>query len=121
MNEWRQFITTNPYGNIYDCLQFLGAENKQGNITAEECNQITHKLSLKAFESRYKILIVWMHEYLGKEGNKLLKLIEEPPQDTLFILVAEDENSVLQTSLSRTQLIKIPILTNVEIERSRTN
>ncbi|MDQ6904794.1 MAG: hypothetical protein M3139_17510 [Bacteroidota bacterium] len=118
INEWRQFITTNPYGNIYDWLQFLGAENKQGNITAEECNQITHKLSLKAFESRYKILIVWMPEYLGKEGNKLLKLIEEPPPDTLFIFVAEDENSILQTILSRTQLIKIPILTNAEIEKS---
>lgn len=118
INEWRQFITTNPYGNIYDWLQFLGAENKQGNITAEECNQITHKLSLKAFESRYKILVVWMPEYLGKEGNKLLKLIEEPPPDTLFIFVAEDENSILQTILSRTQLIKIPILTNIEIERS---
>ena len=118
INEWRQFITTNPYGNIYDWLQFLGAENKQGNITAEECNQITHKLSLKAFESPYKILIVWMPEYLGKEGNKLLKLIEEPPPDTLFIFVAEDENSILQTILSRTQLIKIPILTNAEIEKS---
>ncbi len=121
INEWRQFITTNPYGNIYDWLQFLGAENKQGNITAEECNQITHKLSLKAFESRYKILIMWMPEYLGKEGNKLLKLIEEPPPDTLFIFVAEDENSILQTILSRTQLIKIPILTNVEIERTLIN
>ncbi|MEO8859841.1 MAG: hypothetical protein ABI358_00330 [Ginsengibacter sp.] len=121
INEWRQFITSNPYGNIYDWLQFLGAENKQGNITAEECNQITHKLSLKAFESRYKILIMWMPEYLGKEGNKLLKLIEEPPPDTLFIFVAEDENSILQTILSRTQLIKIPILTNIEIERSLIN
>ena len=78
ISEWREFITTYPYGNVYDWLQFLGAENKQGNITAEECNQINHKLSLKSFESRYKILIMWMPEFLGKEGNKLLKLIEEP-------------------------------------------
>ncbi|HMG66030.1 MAG TPA: hypothetical protein VK588_00030 [Chitinophagaceae bacterium] len=116
INEWREFITSWPYGNVYDWLQFLGAENKQGNITAEECNQINHKLSLKSFESRYKILIMWMPEFLGKEGNKLLKLIEEPPPDTLFIFVAEDENAILPTILSRTQLIKIPLLFNAEIE-----
>lgn len=121
INEWREFITTYPYANIYDWLQFLGAENKQGNITAEECNQITHKLSLKAFESRYKILIMWMPEFLGKEGNKLLKLIEEPPPHTLFIFVAEDENLILQTILSRTQLIKIPLLSYVEIKEALIN
>ena len=118
MSEWREFISSSPYGNVYDWLQFLGAENKQGNITARECNEINHKLSLKAFESRYKILIMWMPELLGKEGNKLLKLIEEPPPDTLFIFVAEDENAILQTILSRTQLIKIPFLSGKEIEVS---
>jgi DNA polymerase-3 subunit delta' len=118
MNEWRKFITSNPYGNVYDWLQFMGAENKQGNITADECNQINHKLSLKAFESRYKILIMWMPEFLGNAGNKLLKLIEEPPPDTLFIFVAEDENAILPTILSRTQLIKIPRLGNTEIEEA---
>ncbi len=116
MNEWREFITTYPYGNVYDWLQFLGAENKQGNITADECNQINHKLSLKAFESDYKILIMWMPKFLGTSGNKLLKLIEEPPPDTLFIFVAEDENAILPTILSRTQLIKIPLLETIDIE-----
>jgi DNA polymerase-3 subunit delta' len=77
--EWREFVAQYPYGNAYDWLQFIGAENKQGNITAQECNDIIHKLSLKSFESGYKILIMWMPEYLGNEGNKLLKLIEEPP------------------------------------------
>lgn len=121
IREWREFITRSPYGNVYDWLQFLGAENKQGNITAEECNQINHKLSLKSFESRYKILIMWMPEFLGKEGNKLLKLIEEPPPDTLFIFVAEEESAILPTILSRTQLIKIPSLLNTEIERALIN
>ena len=116
IHEWREFIGTSSYGNVYDWLQFLGAENKQGNITAEECNQINHKLSLKSFESRYKIVIMWMPEFLGKEGNNLLKLIEEPPPDTLFIFVAEDENAILPTIVSRTQLIKIPLLSNNEIE-----
>lgn len=116
IQEWREFINTNPYGNIYDWLQFIGAENKQGNITAHECNDIIRKLNLKSFESEYKILIMWMPEFLGKEGNKLLKLVEEPPANTLFILVAENEDQILPTILSRTQLVKIPMLSNLEIE-----
>ena len=74
------------------------------------------QLSLKSFESGYKILILWMPEYLGKEGNKLLKLIEEPPPDTLFILVAENESQLLSTIVSRCQLIKIPTVAPTEIE-----
>jgi DNA polymerase III subunit delta' len=116
IKEWREFIVANPYGNVYDWLQFIGAENKQGNITAHECNDIIRKLNLKSFESEYKILIMWMPEFLGKEGNKLLKLIEEPPANTLFILVAENEDQILPTILSRTQLVKIPLLTNMEVE-----
>jgi DNA polymerase III subunit delta' len=113
--EWREFFQAVPYGNIYDWLQFIGAENKQGNITALECNDIIRKLSLKTFESEYKVLVMWMPEYLGNEGNKLLKLIEEPPPNTLFILVAENESLILPTILSRTQLIKIPLLSTEEI------
>jgi DNA polymerase III subunit delta' len=116
--EWREFIKLNPYGNGFDWLQFIGAENKQGNITAYECNDIIRKLSLKSFESGYKILIMWLPEYLGNEGNKLLKLIEEPPPDTLFILVAENESLILPTILSRTQLVKIPLLTDTDVEQA---
>jgi DNA polymerase-3 subunit delta' len=118
ISEWREFVCTYAYGNIYDWLQFIGAENKQGNITAAEVEDINHKLSLKGFESQYKILIMWMPEFLGKEGNKLLKLIEEPPPDTLFIFVAEDESAILPTILSRTQLVKIPALTDEEVENA---
>lgn len=116
ISEWREFIKSYPYGNVYDWLQFIGAENKQGNITAQECNDIIRKLSLKSFESPFKVLILWMPEYLGNEGNKLLKLIEEPPANTLFILVAENESLVLPTILSRCQLIKIPALHNADVE-----
>jgi DNA polymerase III subunit delta' len=116
--DWREFMKQYPYGNIYDWLQFIGAENKQGNITANECNDIIRKLNLKSFESGYKILLMWMPEYLGKEGNKLLKLIEEPPADTLFILVAESESSILSTILSRCQLVKVPALDPSAIEDS---
>ncbi len=122
--EWREFIQLYPYGNVYDWLQFIGAENKQGNITAEECNDIIRQLNLKSFESEYKVLLLWMPEYLGKEGNKLLKLIEEPPANTLFILVAENEEQILPTILSRCQLVKIPMPENREVEealQSRAN
>ena len=117
-SEWREFVKQYPYGNAYDWLQFIGAENKQGNITAQECNDIIHKLSLKSFESGYKILIMWMPEYLGNEGNKLLKLIEEPPANTLFLLVAENESLILQTILSRTQLVKMPLPEAPDIEKA---
>ena len=116
ITEWREFIKQYPYGNGYDWLQFIGAENRQGNITAYECNDIIRKLSLKSFESRYKILLMWLPEYLGNAGNKLLKLIEEPPPDTLFLLVAENESLILPTILSRTQLVKIPALDIKDIE-----
>lgn len=123
--EWREFLNQYPYHNVADWIDFLkinskkkidNPANKQGNITVNECEDITHKLSLKAFESDYKILIMWMPEFLGKEGNRLLKLIEEPPPDTLFIFVTEDESAILPTILSRTQLIKIPSLPNDAIE-----
>lgn len=117
-SEWREFAKQYPYGNAYDWLQFIGAENKQGNITAQECNEIIHKLSLKSFESGYKMLIMWMPEYLGNEGNKLLKLIEEPPANTLFLLVAENESLILPTILSRTQLVKMPLPETADIEKA---
>lgn len=116
ITEWREFIQQYAYGNAYDWLQFIGAENKQGNITAYECTDIIRKLNLKSFESKYKILLMWLPEYLGNEGNKLLKLIEEPPANTLFLLVAENESLILPTILSRTQLVKIPALDAQEIQ-----
>ncbi len=118
ISEWREFVNSYPYGNVYDWLQFINAENKQGNITANECNDIIRKLSLKSFESEYKILIMWMPEYLGNAGNKLLKLIEEPPSNTLFILLAENESLLLPTIASRCQLIKVPALQTEDIEKA---
>ncbi len=122
ISEWREFIKLIPYGNLFDWIeQIKEKENSQGKITAEECNDIIRKLSLKSFESEYKILIMWMPEMLGTEGNKLLKLIEEPPPNTLFILVTENEAQVLQTIVSRCQLIKIPALETNVIEEALIN
>jgi DNA polymerase-3 subunit delta' len=116
IEDWRTFNNESPYGNVYDWLQSLDAENKQGNITAHECEDIIRKLNLKSFESGYKILIQWMPEYLGSSGNKLLKLIEEPPAQTLFILVAEDDSKILPTILSRTQLVKINRVATTDLQ-----
>jgi DNA polymerase-3 subunit delta' len=118
ISEWREFIFQFPYGTIFDWLQFIQAENKQGNISAHECNEINRKLSLKSFESGYKIIIMWMPEYLGNEGNKLLKLIEEPPPDTLFILVTENETQILPTIISRMQIIRLPRPSISEIQEA---
>ena len=119
ITEWREFVLSNPYGNSFDWIENIKEkDNSQGNITANECADIIRKLSLKSFESEYKILFMWLPEYLGNEGNKLLKLIEEPPPNTLFILVAENESLVLPTIVSRCQLIRIPPLETAGYRRS---
>ena len=107
LESWREAILENPYLNVNQWLQHIGAENKQGNINKEECVSIIKKLSLKIFEGSHKVLILWLPEFLGKEGNRLLKMIEEPPENTLFILVAENQEKILNTILSRCQIIKV--------------
>jgi DNA polymerase-3 subunit delta' len=112
LSQWRSAIEENPYLNANDWLQYIGAENKQGNISKEECLAIVKKLSLKTFESQSKIMIIWRPEFLGKEGNRLLKLIEEPPENTYFILLAEQQELILNTILSRCQLVKVNSLSD---------
>lgn len=108
MKEFRDFVRESPYGTTYEWLQSIEAENKQGNISAEECRDIIDALSLKSYEGGTKIQIIWRPEYLGKEGNILLKLIEEPPVDTLLLFVAEHTEDILPTILSRTQMVRLP-------------
>lgn len=115
LNEFREFVKQSPYGTTFDWLQFINAENKQGNITAEECRDIIDTLNLTSFEGGYKIQLIWRPEYLGKEGNILLKLIEEPPKHTFILMVAEEIEDVLKTILSRTQQVHLLPLTPVEI------
>lgn len=117
LETWRHAILENPYFDINQWLQKIGAENKQGNINKEECAQIIKKLSLKIFEGRYKIMLIWLPEFLGKEGNRLLKLIEEPPENTLLMLVTENQELILNTIMSRCQLVKVPSLRNEEVEQ----
>ena len=115
MQEFREFILQSPYGTTYDWLQHINAENKQGNITAEECRDIIESLNLKSYEGGKKVLIMWRPEYLGKEGNILLKLIEEPPQDTIIIFVAENTEDILPTIRSRTQEVKLAPINPADI------
>ncbi|MDB5133322.1 MAG: polymerase-3 subunit delta [Mucilaginibacter sp.] len=116
IEQWREAFLTNPYLSLDTWREYLDAENKQANINIAECHQIIKKLSFKPFESAYKILILWLPEYLDKEGNALLKIIEEPQPNTLFLLVAQNQDQILNTILSRTQLIKIPQLGYSEIK-----
>lgn len=113
--EWRKAFLENPYLGLDYWRRQLDAENKQANINIAEAHHIIKKLSLKAFESEYKVLILWLPEYLDSQGNALLKLIEEPPEKTLFLLVAESQDRILNTIISRTQLVKINRLTDAEV------
>jgi len=108
LKEWRSFILSNPYGDVSQWAVAFGAENKQVNISKEESRQIIKRLSLKAFEGKYKIMIIWLPEYMnGASANAILKILEEPPERTLFLLVCNDDEQLLTTILSRTQIIKI--------------
>ncbi|MBC7744902.1 MAG: hypothetical protein H7096_07340 [Flavobacterium sp.] len=113
--EWREAFLNNPYLNLNEWRNQLDADNKQANINIAECHQIIQKLSLKPFEAEYKVLIMWLPEYLDKEGNTLLKIIEEPPKKTLFLLVAQNQDQILKTIISRTQLVKIPRLKDEDV------
>ncbi len=113
--QWREAVKDNPLLNVNDWLEGLDAGNKQANINRAECLQVIKKLSLKSFESPYKVLVMWLPEYLGREGNRLLKLIEEPPENTLLLFVAQKEELLLATILSRCQLVRVPRLRDEEI------
>lgn len=116
LQQWRAFIKDQPYGNLFDWYQAIGIENKQGQIGVDEAQDIVKKLSLKSYEGGYKIMIVWMAEFMNNAAaNKLLKLIEEPPKDTCLILVVEQEENVLQTIQSRCQALHFPPLSESAI------
>jgi DNA polymerase-3 subunit delta' len=104
--DWREFVLKNPYGSLFDWYKHLGVEKKQGIIRVEDAQDILKSLALKSYEGGYKIMIVWMVEKMNLEAsNKLLKLLEEPPEKTLFILISENEEDIIQTIRSRCQAL----------------
>ncbi|MBC2838215.1 DNA polymerase III subunit delta' [Robiginitalea sp. SC105] len=114
--QWREFIREQPYGNLFDWYRSIGIEKKQGQIGVDEAHDIVKKLSLKPYEGGYKIMIVWMAERMNTAAaNKLLKLIEEPAPKTVLLLLAEDEELLLQTIRSRCQMLHFPPLPEAAI------
>ncbi|MBN8703325.1 MAG: DNA polymerase III subunit delta [Bacteroidetes bacterium] len=116
---WREKILENPYLNLFDWFLSLDAENKQAIIGTEESAEIMRKLSLTTYEAEYKVMIIWMAEKMNSTAaNKLLKILEEPPDKTLFILVCEAEDQLLPTIISRTQTTRIGKLSTEEIKNA---
>ena len=119
IGKWRDFITNNYYGSLNGWIDSFGTENKtgqQGTIYKDEANNIHKKLSLKNYEAEYRVVLIWMPERMNLEvSNKLLKLFEEPPKGTIFLLITENTNQLLPTINSRLQTIKITDFTAEDI------
>ncbi|WP_242923339.1 ATP-binding protein [Pontibacter liquoris] len=116
INEWRAFILASPYQGLNEWMQYIGAENKQGNISKEESRQLVKLVSLKAFEGDYKIVVIWLPELMHPvAANALLKLLEEPPAKTLFLLVSQSAEKLLATITSRTQIVQVRNYTEAEV------
>ena len=107
--QWREQVIDNPYFSEQDWYEAIGIENKQGNIGKAEAELILQKMNFKPYESDYKIMLIWLPERMNTvAANKLLKLVEEPPQNTIFLMVSNNSDLIIKTILSRTQLVKIP-------------
>ena len=120
LTEWREYLTScDCYASLPNWYNALDIENKQGLINVRDASTIIRKLNLKAYEAEYKVVIIWMAERLNTEAsNRLLKLVEEPPEKTLFILVSENQEELLMTIRSRTVLMKIPKLTYNDVSEA---
>ena len=110
IEEWRAFLLENNFeSGLQNWYEAIGIENKQGIINADDCNEIITTLSYKSYESDYKVMIIWMVEKLFySAAPKILKILEEPPEKTLFILISEEPDQIIKTILSRTLMVKIP-------------
>ncbi len=117
--SWKEFLKENPYGNLFDWYKKLGYLNKQGEIRVEDAQEVLKTLALKSYEGGYKILIIWQADKMNiSSSNKLLKIIEEPPQKTLILLVTENEENILQTIKSRCQTIHLGALSEDIISKT---
>jgi DNA polymerase-3 subunit delta' len=117
--EWRKFIFETPYANLSAWLETIAAENAQGSIYARESDEILRKLNLRAYESDYKIMIIWLLEKMNETAaNKLLKLLEEPPDKTVFLLISEEPEKVIATIRSRAQTLLVPPIADEDLSRA---
>lgn len=117
IKDWRELlIQQESYIGLDDWYRTIGLETKQGIINVKDCDEVIKTLGLKAYESEYKIMIIWMSEKLyHAAAPKLLKILEEPPDKTLFLLVCEDHEQMISTIISRTQIIKLPRISEKDI------
>ncbi|MDX1461452.1 MAG: DNA polymerase III subunit delta' [Marinirhabdus sp.] len=116
LDEWRKFVDEQPYGSLFQWLQQLGIENKQGMIKVDEAADLLKNLSLKSHDGGYKVAIIWMADRMNTEcANKILKLVEEPPSKTVLILITEDQEQILGTIRSRCQELQFPKLSEHDI------
>ena len=122
LKSWRTFLKEQPFGNLEDWTASYGGEGKQPFISREESRNIIKKLSLKSFESKYKVMIIWLPERMHPSAaNGILKLLEEPPPYTYFILVSNAADQLLPTILSRTQIVTTPHLLDEDIKSYLSN
>lgn len=116
IGQWREQFLSNPYLKYNEWMEGLALDNKQGIISVFESADIISRLNLKSVEAPYKIVILWLPERMNQEAsNKLLKIIEEPPDDTLFFLACENQELLLSTIISRTQLVKVSRISDKEM------
>ena len=119
LEDWRSFIATQPYGSLFNWLQHIGVENKQGIIGVDEAEEVVKNVRLKSYEGGFKVMIIWMAEKLNiAAANKLLKLIEEPPEKTVFLLITENEEQLINTIKSRCQALYFPALSEQDISNT---
>jgi DNA polymerase-3 subunit delta' len=117
--EWREFLTKTPNSNLSSWLEKIQAGNAQGTIYARESNEIVRKLNFKSYESDYKVMIIWLPEKMQEAAaNKLLKLLEEPPEKTVFLLVAEEPDKIITTIRSRCQQLIVPLVSDENVRQS---
>jgi len=118
IHRWREFVLKSPYFTLSRWLGYLENENAQGMIYEKESDSVIKKMSRKSFESEYKVMIIWLPEKMHDAcSNKLLKVIEEPPEKTLFLMVTEDEEGIIPTIRSRCQIIKVPYIDNESMKK----
>ena len=122
MIKWRLYFGENPYPQYEKWMQIIADENKQGSIYVDEAKDLIHKLNQKSYEAEYKVSVIWLPETMNINcANKILKILEEPPTKTLFILISEAEQKLLSTIRSRCQLIRIPKISDIDLQTAITN
>jgi len=117
LKTWRSFLLEQPFGNLGNWIAFYGGEDKQALIAREESREIVRSLALKPFESTNKVMIIWLPELMHPSAaNGILKILEEPPAHTFFLLVTQSAEQLLPTILSRTQMVQVPLLADDEVD-----